>query len=187
MKKYIILSLSLFFINPCFGEDRLRYGGKPIIKEILDKDNIATTEVTFLVKARPEEVWKVLTDYDNYTKFMPSMEEFKVKTRTDKFSIVHVKLESPPLIDISYDLRRVYDKDNWTIKFKKIDGKIKDIEGGWKIEEYKGIYSKLTYTSRIDFGIPVPKFILDNLSRNGLHKLAENVRKRIESGGKWTK
>ncbi|GIW21602.1 MAG: hypothetical protein KatS3mg068_0609 [Candidatus Sericytochromatia bacterium] len=187
MKKYFILLTLLILINPVIAEEKLKYGGQPIIKEVLDKNNIATTEVTFLVKAKPEEVWKVLTDYDNYTKFMPAMEEFKVKTRTDKFSIVHVKLESPPLIDISYDLRRVYDKENWTINFKKIDGKIKDIEGGWKLEKYKDIYTKLTYRSRIDFGLPVPKFILDNLSRNGLYKLADNVRKRVESGGKWTK
>jgi len=90
-------------------------------------------------------------------------------------------------MEISYDLRRVYDKNNWAINFKKIDGKIKDIEGGWKLEEYRNIYTKLTYRSRIDFGIPVPKFILDNLSKNGLYKLADNVRKRVESGGKWTK
>lgn len=187
MKKYIILFSTLFLISPSFAQERLRYGGAPIIKEVLDKDNVATTEVTFLVKAKPEDVWKVLTDYDNYTKFMPSMEEFKVKAKTEKFSVVHVKLESPPLIDISYDLRRVYDKNNWSIKFKRTEGKIKDIEGGWKLEEHRNIYTKLTYTSRIDFGIPVPKFILDSLSKNGLHKLADNVKKRVESGGKWTR
>lgn len=187
MKKYIILLSALFIVNPSFAQEKLKYGGEPIIKEILDKNNIATTEVTFLVKGTPEEVWKVLTDYNNYPKFMPSMEKFVVKTKTERFSIVHVKLESPPLIDISYDLRRVYDKHNWTISFKKIDGKIKDIEGSWKLDEYGSKYTKLIYRSHIDIGIPVPKFILDSLSKNGLHKIAENVKKRVESGGKWTK
>src|SRR5690606_4410394 len=103
------------------------------------------------------------------------------------YSIVNIKLESPPLMDISYDMRRDYDKEMWLIEFRKIAGKIKHIEGSWQLELVDKDYTKVTYYNDIDIGLPVPGFILDSFKKNGLYKLADHIQKRVESNGTWKK
>jgi len=190
MKKILLTSLAFSLLcAPVFSaETSLRdlKKGKSVISEMIDPEtNRAKTQLVFMVKATPDKVWKTLTDYEHYTEFMPTMEETKIRSRNDNFSIIFIKLKSPPFMEISYDMKRVYDKENYKITFKKVAGKIKDIDGSWKLESVDDKYTKVTYLTSIDIGLPVPGFVLDYFSKNGLHKLADNIRKRVESGGTW--
>lgn len=159
--------------------------GKNIIKEVTDKNTNATeTQLIFMVKAKPEKVWQILTDCEKYPEFMP-VKMYKVKTRNAKYEIVHVEPEAPAMFNVSYDLKRNFDKNDWKISFEKVAGKIKSINGWWKFEPVDAKYTKITYVNNVDIGMPVPGFVKDYFTKGSLSKMADGVKKRIESNGTW--
>ncbi len=159
--------------------------GKPVVKDISTSSK-SETQLTFLVKAKPEKIWDVLVDYEKYPEFMP-IEKVQIRSKAKDTEVVFIQPEAPPLIDISYEIRRHYDKDDWKITFEKVSGKIKSINGSWKLESYDSHYTKVVYITNVDIGIPVPGFVKDYFSKGSLYRMAEAVKKRVESRGKWKK
>ncbi len=188
MKKELSIFLTgliLFSAIPVFADETSDLkGGKLLIKDKVNPDTKATeTQLVFLIKAKPEKVWTTLIDYDHYTEFMP-LKEVKVKSKHGAYDIVFFKPETPMGFDTSYELKRSYFKDQWKITFEKHSGKIKSINGYWKLEPM-GNNTKATYVSNIDIGMPVPGFVKDYFTKGGLNKLGEWIKKRVESNGKW--
>lgn len=186
MKKVFILlavSLSLGVTVNAFANDADFKAGKPVIKDVT-KGSGTEMVLEILIKAKPQEVWDVLADYEKFPEFMP-LEEVKVKSRSGNTEIVFVKPEAPPMIDISYTLKRTYHKDKWRLEFEKVEGKVKDINGYWQLESYKSAYTKATYVSNVDTGGAIPGFVKDYFAKGSLKKVGEGVKKRVESHGKW--
>jgi ribosome-associated toxin RatA of RatAB toxin-antitoxin module len=51
--------------------------------------------VVALVKASPDRVWRVLTDYQNYVKFMPNLDEIEITKRQGADVHIAYELEVP--------------------------------------------------------------------------------------------
>lgn len=190
-KRAFLLSLLMSFsfgIAAIANETSDLLSGKNIIREVDNSDNKATDiQLVFLVKASQEKVWEVLEDYSKYPEFMP-IKEAKIKSKSGNTEIVFVRPEAPALVDVSYDLKRVFQKEKWLIKFEKAGGKIKSISGYWKLEPFKNPnYTKVVYVNNVDIGMPVPGFVKDYFTKGSLNKLADAVRKRVESGETWKK
>lgn len=187
-KKIALIFASIFLLStfPSFADsDADLRAGLPVIKDDVNPTTKATeTQVNFLIKAKPEKVWNVLLDYEHYTEFMP-LKEVKVKSRHGSYDIVFFHPEAPLGFDTTYELKRSYFKDQWKITFEKHSGKIKSIKGYWKLESFSGAYTKATYINNIDTGMLLPSFVKDYFTKGGLKKLAEGVKKRVESDGKW--
>lgn len=193
MKKKIILTIlvsSVLFSSNVFATDDMAMlkSGKPIVKETVDPNSKATvTQLVFLVKATPDKVWNVLMDCDNYPKFMP-VKSYKYKARKGSYDIVSVEPEAPAMFSVNYDMKRVYDKKDWKITFSKSAGKIKNINGWWKLEPVEsGKYTKVTYVNNVDIGVPIPGFVKDYFAKGSLLKVADGVKKRVESGETWSR
>ena len=191
MKKRIFLTslISLMAINTVSfaadSESTMLKAGKPIIKEVIDPNTKASeTQLVFMIKAKPEKVWDVLMDCEKYPEFMP-VKTYKYKTRGGSYDIVHVEPEAPAMFNVSYDMKRTYNKADWKISFVKVAGKIKSANGWWKFEPIDSKYTKVTYVNNVDIGVPVPGFVRDYFAKGSLNKLAEGVKKRVESNGTW--
>ncbi len=48
-----------------------------------------------LIKASPDEVWKVLTDYNHYTRFLPNLANLEIVRRSGKDAVLAYELEVP--------------------------------------------------------------------------------------------
>lgn len=192
MKKKIILtvllSTVLFSANAIADDMALLKSGKPIVTETIDPNTKATaTQLVFLIKSSPDKVWNVLMDCENYPKFMP-VKSYKYKTRKGSYDIVAVEPEAPAMFSVNYDMKRVYDKKDWKITFSKSAGKIKSINGWWKLEPVEGgKHTKVTYVNNVDIGMPIPGFVKDYFAKGSLLKVADGVKKRVESGGTWSR
>lgn len=191
MKKRILLagllSTMLFSANVLAADPELVQlkTGKPIVKEVVDPSTKATEmQLVFLVKAKPEKIWDVLMDCEKYPEFMP-VKEYKYKSRSGSSDVVHVEPEAPAMFNVSYDMRRNYNKGDWKISFEKVAGKIKSINGWWKLEPLDAKYTKVIYVNNVDIGMPVPGFVKDYFAKGSLLKLAEGVKKRVETNGTW--
>ncbi len=51
--------------------------------------------VIALVKASPDRVWSVLTDYDHYVEFMPNLDEIEITRREGSRVVIAYELEVP--------------------------------------------------------------------------------------------
>lgn len=183
---FMLASVFLFSAFPAFADtDADLKAGLPVIKDSVNPTTKATeTQVIFVIKAKPAKVWSTLVDYDHYTEFMP-LKEVKVVSKHGSYDIVFFHPEAPMGFDTTYELKRSYFKDQGKITFEKHSGKIKSIKGYWKLEAFGGNSTKATYVNNIDIGISLPSFVKDYFTKGSLKKLAEGVKKRVESDGKW--
>jgi ribosome-associated toxin RatA of RatAB toxin-antitoxin module len=181
----LLISTAAFGMNS--AEKAKFKAGKPVVTEVVDKATGKTeTQLIFMVKSTPAKIWDILLDYDKYPEFMP-IKEIKVKSRNKGYDIVYIKPEAPPFVDVSYDLKRTYFKNDWKIVFTKSAGKIKSIDGYWKFDPIDANSTKITYVTNVDIGMPVPGFVKDYFAKGSLYKVADAVKKRVESNGTWKK
>lgn len=89
-----------------------------------------------LVTARMDQVWNVLTDYANLSKFIPNMVvsrivedrgNHKVVEQVDRRQVVFVSVVSRTLLHITEENRQ-------KINFRLLEGDLQTLEGSWLIE-----------------------------------------------------
>jgi ribosome-associated toxin RatA of RatAB toxin-antitoxin module len=85
---------------------------KPLVP-LLEKGELSLVEsyrngrlrqvtVVALVKASPDKVWRVLTDYEHYVEFMPNLDELEIVKRQGADVVIAYELEVPgPNMDYS--------------------------------------------------------------------------------------
>ncbi len=83
------------------------------------------------------------------------------------------------------------DKARYRVDFyldPSYDHDIHDSAGYFYWEKIDDKSSLITYAvTKLDVGIPVPRFIVKALSSRDLPGILENLKKRIESNAKWRK
>lgn len=156
--------------------------GEIIIEDNIDKNAKAgSAKMTFLVHDTPERIWKLLIEYDRWISFMPDLEKIVIKEKKEHYAIVYVKAKAPLGIDISYTLKRIYNKTDYKITWNMLEGKAKEIQGSWQILPINKNYSKLVYTNYVDLGFMVPAKISNMLTKNKLPNLAKGIREYLKT------
>ena len=118
------------------------------LKQLLDKGPIVqifyhpngkfkSAVGTAYIKGSPEQVWKVATDFESYTQFMPQLEYLKVTKREGNIVEVEQKI-SVPGPDPKYSLRFKLDEANKTIDVQYLGGDIKGGKWSYKITPFEG-------------------------------------------------
>ena len=115
-----------------------------VLREVMDDERPGFThEVVGLVQADVEEVFKVVTTFDEYPEFMPSVDKVEILQRTDDHAIVNYTLKLPLEIVRKYRLRTVFSRDSSraTLSWDMIewpgldpDESFRDTDGFWVIE-----------------------------------------------------
>ena len=98
--------------------------------------NNGNYEAKVLVKASPQVVWNVLTDYANLSRFIPNMASSKVlENKGDRKVVEQVDSRQIFLINIQsrtkLAIKETFQKQ---IDFKMIDGDLNNLQGYWKME-----------------------------------------------------
>jgi ribosome-associated toxin RatA of RatAB toxin-antitoxin module len=151
-----------------------------IIDDNLESDKSGSVRMVFWVKSNPNNVWNLLTNYDNWTKFMDDVDKVTIISRSENQSIIHVKAKTPINMNIYYVLKRTYDKNKYEIKWKMLEGSAKDVEGSWKIVKENNTLSKVIYTNYVDLGFSIPPKITSLLIKSKLPNLANNIKKMLD-------
>ena len=90
-----------------------------------------------IVRGNIQTLWSVLTDYDNFEKYMPNVVESQLLESRGNQKI----FEQVQNFQILFFSRRTKVKTIVTeeypklIKFKVLEGEVKSLEGSWKIEQ----------------------------------------------------
>lgn len=177
MKFFIkILFVFIFISNIAFANNL----DSVIIDDNLESDKSGSVKMIFWVKNDPESIWKLLTNYNNWTKFMDEVDKVSLISHSNNQSVVHIKAKAPMNMNIYYVLKRTYDKEKFEIKWKMLEGTAKEVEGSWKIIKENNNVSKVIYTNYVDLGFSIPPKISSLLIKSKLPNLANNIKKMLD-------
>lgn len=145
----------------------------------------------YVIVNKPVEVcWSIMTDFDRKKEYYPRVVVSQVVKREENRAWVREVLDFG-IANIEYVMVQNMDPEKRRVNYfldpvYKHD--LKDSHGFWYWEKINDTSSLLTYAvTKADVGIPVPEFIVKALSSRDLPGIAENLKKRIESNGKWRK
>jgi hypothetical protein len=151
------------------------------------------TAVTDLPQS-PEAVFNVVTDFANYTRFMPYMKECRILKQPGPGSLVIYQLISPPLVSerdyvIEVTLTRGTANDGvwksgWTAKPEAAPERpgivrVKLNNGGWTLAPGPGGRgTRVTYTLHTSPGGSIPAFVANKSNTQAIPSLLEAVKNR---------
>jgi len=146
---------------------------------------------TYVIVNRPLEVcWSIMTDFDKKKEYYPRVVVSEVVKREENKAWVREVLDFR-IASIEYVMVQKMDRQKYRVDFyldPAYPHDLKDSQGFWHWEKLDDKRSLLTYAvTTADVGLPVPEFIVKALSSRDLPGIAENLKKRIESNGKWRK
>jgi len=143
-----------------------------------------------LVTTAPEVAWAVLTDYGNFSKFIPHVVSSKVlEERGNQKVIEQEDMRQILLISVRSRVRSAITETPQTrIDFRRIDGDVPKLDGYWKVEPvapYSGakanqvlITEVVTVQPRSGFGADVFYNLFKNALRDNLAAIQKEIVRR---------
>ena len=131
-----------------------------------------------LVEASAEEVWRVITDFNHFGEFMPSVVYYRPLGWKDGRLIVDCRVKVVMFkmdYTLSYDIN---EKDHTTYWFY-VKGPIKDAQGYFRIEPYDDKRVLVTYTTSLDIGKAIPGFVEETLGKTTFPSIFKSLKKRV--------
>lgn len=170
--------------------------GITVLARTPEGGNVAEVKATALIDAPAPDVWKVIRDYNSYSKTIPYTEESRVVASEQGGKVTTVYcLVNAPLVDKRDFVIRVLDesdwqegkgfmKATWTATTEKApperEGvvRVKLDNGYWLLEpREEGKKTFVTYYLLTDPGGSLPKFIADKANKKSVPDVIRAVRK----------
>ncbi len=167
--------------------------GEVIIKDFIytnkEGKQVGMAKGIILANLPPDAIWKVITDYEHYNEFLPSVKSTKILKRFPDgrvrllhiIKIVFVKLRYVcDLTPVKYpDGSRVL---QWKlVKEPGIKNDIRDTVGFWEVIPVdNGKKTILTYTAFVDTGWAVPGWVQRFLTKTQLPKVLKGTIEEAE-------
>ena len=143
-----------------------------------------------IINAPIEKCWEIFTKFDQQQEYFPRKTASIILKQKPGFALVLKRFKFFGFT-VEYAIKYQIDPQNYRIDFELDPSQphdIKDTAGFFLFEKLSGQKTLFIYgVTRLDTGIKVPSFIQKYLQKKDLPEVADNVRKRIESGGTWRK
>lgn len=142
-----------------------------------------------VINKPPDVSWAVILSYHTFDEFMPRLEKVEVLEKT-KSTMKVTETVRVPLGVISYTIDLIFNPAqrtvNWSLdKSRKHD--IADTFGTWEFLPYSQDKTMLRYTTTLDSGLFIPRFLEKFLLRSDLSDALLSLKRRTESNGTWKK
>jgi len=142
-----------------------------------------TVSASGRIAASPEQAWSVITDHAAYPRFMPTVEETRVRALPDgRVSVVqHLRVL---FVDVRYATLWTLDPARGLATWQLDESEPHDIAattGSWQLAVVPGLEGVLVrYRAVVDTGRPVPGPIERWLTRSSLPRVVRSVREEVE-------
>lgn len=125
-----------------------------------------------------DALYKVITDYENYPKFVEGAQSVTVSRDGGKIvATYHVSV----MKDIHYRLEHTEDAAQGIVTWKLIDSDtFKKNEGRWEVKSAGPGKTEARFTTEVEFKIPVPGFILNQIVKGSLPSMVKAFEKRAQ-------
>lgn len=155
----------------------------------LEKSNASKYDVATsrgVIDAPIQKVFAVLTDFENYEKFIPRVQESKILRSEGHVIYYKSHLNMPwPISDVFYECKAtLYPEKNY-YDFELVPGTgkgVKHFSGHWKFESFDGDPEKTLATYMLNYAPEknYPAWVIRIGSKNTIEKNIIAVRKRIQ-------
>lgn len=162
-----------------------------IMTHLADMPDTAVKKATTiaLAGAPPEAVFAVLTDYEEFPRFMPYCKKVRLERREGEESWVRFHLDFPWPVGNRHYVVKVTDRredllgtpvltSRWI--YEPGTGNINDTYGSWEVLPYPGERSFLRYTVFGDLGGRIPRWVRNVAAKVVAPKVIKGLRKRVE-------
>ncbi|HBN10028.1 MAG TPA: hypothetical protein DD435_15765 [Cyanobacteria bacterium UBA8530] len=114
------------------------------------------------VAAPLEEVWRVITDYQNYPRMFPGILKSEVRWKEGDDERHYSLLDYPWPFQDKWTINELHhDRGNRKILFHRIEGTVKELDGSWRLFP-EGERTLVAYSIRLDPGVPfLPAWLLE--------------------------
>jgi ribosome-associated toxin RatA of RatAB toxin-antitoxin module len=117
--------------------------------------------VKMVVKAKPEQVFRILVDYENAPSVFPHLKKCHVLEDHGATKIVQHQVQpSGPFGTYNYILE-VKEIPNKSLEWHRVKGDFKEVDGYWKLEPSEGGHHTIvTYSSYTNGGLFIPQILI---------------------------
>lgn len=151
----------------------------PVADAVIDGKSYSVVKTT--IKASPDRVFQVLTDYENAHNVFPQVKKCEVLQDKGKVKIVkHVVTPSGPVGTYSYVLK-IEETEPKLITWTRLSGSFKQVTGYYKLEPINGGRTTLvTYASHVDGGFLMPKPLIKRQSKIDMPSVMTHLKRQVE-------
>lgn len=158
--------------------------GKPVVS-----GQKGSYTARILIDATPSQAWSVLTDYSNYSHFMPNVTASSLLESNGSQHIFEEvdRYHVAPLITLTARTRlAITETPQSGFSFQMVDGKLQELHGNWTIQPVCGSYTGgsitqvlLTQQIQAQPRSVTPKGIFYNILRHHVEATMKAVRQEI--------
>jgi ribosome-associated toxin RatA of RatAB toxin-antitoxin module len=146
-------------------------------------DNVFEVTATGTVRAAPEAVWKILTDYERMPEFVPDMQKSKVITRAGNLAVVEQYGEARFLFFKRpiFLVVNVSEQPMTSIDISLVTGDMKIYKCRWEmvpLPETGG--TRINYTGTLVPKFYVPGMLGANIIRSDIERMMTAVLERLD-------
>ena len=143
-----------------------------------------------IINAPVEQCFKMFCDFEKQYLFFPAITTSKVLSRSEDRVVIYKELDYRVIV-IRYTHILTVDPKSHRVDFETDPNGANDVKfsrGFFQFEKIDDNRTLFTYgLIKLDPGIKIPEFIQNYMSSRDLPKMSVNLKKWIESGGKWKK
>jgi ribosome-associated toxin RatA of RatAB toxin-antitoxin module len=136
---------------------------------------------TIDIKATAEEIFDVVTDFENYPEWNADIKKVEVRESDSEGRATEVWMEVDAKVKtvrytLAYDYSNAPDSFSWDL----LEGDVKALSGSYSFDEFDDV-TEVTYETSIDPGFPVPGMIKRQAQKRIAKGALEDLKKRVES------
>ncbi|MBX9695810.1 MAG: SRPBCC family protein, partial [Cyanobacteria bacterium] len=148
--------------------------------ETINKRNFHVSRV--VVDGSPENVWSVLTDYDNATSVTPHLKGLKILSSANDKKKIWFSVESlGGMWKFDYVLNVHELKPLHRIEWQRDSGAFKSNEGYWELKPVDdGRKTLVTYAKHIDGGLMLPRIFVDAQLKKTMPEVLQSLRVAVK-------
>jgi ribosome-associated toxin RatA of RatAB toxin-antitoxin module len=137
------------------------------------------------IKATPEEVLAVITDYAKYPKWAGGVKKATVKKKDSQGRPTEVSMEVSQMgINASYTLKQKYKANSgglsWTSS--EASGAVKDVKGEYALKAIDDETTKVTFKTSIELAVKLPGLIKKQGEKSIVTTALKGLKKEVEKG-----
>ena len=157
------------------------FSGDIEVSPVSYPEGIPGLKLLMTVDCSREQIWKTLTDYENFRDVFKGINKLRVLKEDTKGAYVEFWIDAV-VANYHYVLYRHYEKPLERLTWKRVSGDLQRIEGSWEIRDTPRPKTKLLiYHSYVQANNAIPKSLLRWGAMNRARAMGKRLRRMLEA------
>jgi len=138
-----------------------------------------------VTQATPQQAWRVLTDYERLSQFVPDLLSSRVLSRNQNETLLEQQSRSGFLF-VSVQVRmvvRIAERPPQALAVERVSGDMRHYAAHWRLEPVSAVLgggTRITFDGELEPDFPLPPLLGDAIVQANVKKMVEAVIAEIE-------